>query len=111
MAVVGDVLAKKGNRVYAIVPSASVLEATRLMNRHKIGALVVTIGARDEERECDRVAGIITERDVLTRLVVGQRDPAAVGVPQMRQGFIGCRVRVVCLRHRRPDGLRGVGRR
>ena len=43
MACVADVLAKKGDRVYSIAPTATVLEATQLMNRHKIGALVVTI--------------------------------------------------------------------
>ena len=41
MATVADLLAKKGSRVHSIAPTATVLAATQLMNRHKIGALVV----------------------------------------------------------------------
>jgi CBS domain-containing protein len=79
MANVADVLAKKGDRVYAISPTATVLEATQLMNRHKVGSLVVTLTAHSFSNAgaCDRVAGIVTERDVLTRLVAQQRDPAS----------------------------------
>ena len=85
MACVADVLAKKGDRVYSIAPTATVLEATQLMNRHKIGALVVTISTHTFENagECDRVVGIITERDVLTRLVAQQRDPSHTPVEEI----------------------------
>ena len=77
MAQVSDVLAIKGARVFAIGPQATAMEATQLMNRHKIGALVVTRRQSDlgELRECDRVAGMFTERDVLTRLVGERLDP------------------------------------
>ncbi len=44
MGTVADVLAHKGTRVLSIDPTATVLVATRLMNRHKVGALVVTTG-------------------------------------------------------------------
>lgn len=85
MASVADVLAKKGDRVYAIAPTATVLEATQLMNRHKIGSLVVTLSnhAFHDAAECDRVVGIITERDVLTRLVAQQRDPVTTLVEEI----------------------------
>ena len=43
MGTVADVLAKKGTRVHTIAPSATVLEATQLMNRHKIGSSVLTM--------------------------------------------------------------------
>src|SRR5436309_2138678 len=76
MATVADVLAHKGNRVYTVSPTATVLEATRRMNRHKIGALVVTSSSVDDADSCTRVAGMITERDVLMRLVGEQRDAA-----------------------------------
>ncbi len=78
MGTVADVLAHKGTRVLSVDPTATVLVATRLMNRHKVGALVVTTGTKDSGNagECDRVVGMFTERDVLTRLVVEQRDPA-----------------------------------
>jgi CBS domain-containing protein len=85
MPCVADVLARKGSRVYSISPTATVLEATRLMNRHKVGALVVTIGSHptSEPEGFDRVVGIMTERDVLTRLVVEQRDPAHCWVEEI----------------------------
>ncbi len=73
MAKVSDLLAKKGPRVHSISPTATVLAATQLMNRHKIGALVVTFSS--DATTCSRVIGMFTERDVLTRVVAEQRDP------------------------------------
>jgi CBS domain-containing protein len=64
MATVHDVLMSKGESLFTIDANATVLEATRLMNQHKIGAVVVT--------EEGRVAGIFTERDVLRRVVAEQ---------------------------------------
>ena len=46
---------------------ASVVEAARLMAAHHIGALPVLDG--------DRLVGIFTERDVLTRIVAAGRNP------------------------------------
>ena len=53
-------------------PSASVLEAAGVMARRGIGAVPVVDG--------DRLAGIFTERDVLTRVVAAGVDPAATPV-------------------------------
>ena len=67
MATVHDVLQNKGGEsLHTIDANATVLEATRLMNQHKIGAVVVT--------EVGRVAGIFTERDVLTRVIYRDRN-------------------------------------
>src|SRR5258706_8235240 len=63
-----DILADKGNDVYTISPSASVLEATHAMNDQKIGALVV------KDRD-GRVMGIFTERDVLRRGIAEEKSP------------------------------------
>ena len=68
MAKVSDLIAKKGPRVHCVSPSLTVLQATELMNQHKVGAVVVTV--------YDRVVGMFTERDVLTRVVGEARDPA-----------------------------------
>ena len=65
MATVHDVLTAKGASLHTVDSSITVLDATQLMNEHKIGALVVT--------EQGRVAGIFTERDVLSRIVAEQR--------------------------------------
>ena len=68
MATVRDLLATKGSLVRSIGPEAKVLDAAREMNAHKIGGLVVL--------EQQRLKGIITERDILQRIVAEQRDPA-----------------------------------
>jgi CBS domain-containing protein len=70
MPTVRDVLAEKGETLQTIHSGATVLDATRKMNEHKIGALVVM----DE----GRVVGIFTERDVLMRVVADELPPSAV---------------------------------
>ncbi len=75
MANVASLLERKGNFVCCIAPSETVLESVERMNRHKIGAVVVTVD--------DRVVGMFTERDVLTRVLGEQRDPAATLVEEV----------------------------
>ena len=66
MATVQDILAHKGREVRTISASLTVLEATRLMNEHKIGAMVVM----DENAHSpEHMVGMFTERDVLSRVV------------------------------------------
>ena len=62
MPVVRDLLARKGTDVVSITPSASVLEAARLMNDRSVGGLVVV-------DEAGALLGIFTERDILRRVV------------------------------------------
>lgn len=78
----GDVLAKKGDFVASIDRSSSVLEAARLMTSRNIGALVVTEG--------EMVVGIFTERDILTRVVAAQADPATTTVGQVMTSPVAC---------------------
>ena len=82
MATVKDVLARKGAQVISISPWATVLEGARLMNEHKIGCLVVIDG--------ERVSGIFTERDVLSRVVVEQHAPAVTRVHEVMSREIVC---------------------
>jgi len=72
MPTVRDVLALKGESLQTIDSQSTVLDATRKMNKYKIGALVVM--------EQGRVLGILSERDVLTRVVAEELPPAAVEV-------------------------------
>lgn len=72
MANVASILAEKGSQVLTISKGATVLEAAKLMNEHKCGSLLVT--------EDTQLQGIITERDVLSRVVAVSRDPAATPV-------------------------------
>lgn len=82
MPTVRDVLAEKGESLHTIDDGATVLEATRKMNQHKIGALVVT--------DDGRVAGIFTERDVLTRVVALEKSPREVRVGDVMTKDVIC---------------------
>ncbi len=75
MATVANILEKKGKAVSSIEPTESVAAAARLMNESKIGGLVVT----DE----GKMVGILTERDILTRVVAQGRDPVATTVREV----------------------------
>ena|SRR5688500_3167256 len=83
MPTVRDVLAAKGNGLHTIGADATVLEATREMNRHKIGALVVT-------EDGDQVVGIFTERDVLMRIVAEEVGPCDVKVGDVMTKDVIC---------------------
>jgi len=82
MSTVRDILARKGSHVQSIGRDASVLDAALLMNDHKIGSLVVSDGGR--------LVGIITERDLLVRIVASRRDPAATLVRDVMTSELRC---------------------
>lgn len=69
---VNELLRTKGNVVHTTTMDATALAAAQKMNDHRIGALVVTEGGR--------IAGIVTERDMLTRVIAGQKDPSKARV-------------------------------
>lgn len=62
------VLEHKGHYIETVPHYTTVLDAVERMNEVRIGALVVVEG--------DRVVGIFTERDVLTRVIAGRLEPA-----------------------------------
>src|SRR5262249_29117031 len=82
MATVRDILARKGSHVVTVCKEATVLEAARLMNEHKIGWLVVV------EDGC--VVGMFTERDVLRRVVGEERDAAHTLVGELMTTEVAC---------------------
>ena len=82
MPVVQEILAGKGSQVHAVPAATTVLDATRLMNQHKIGAVVVM--------ESGRVAGMFTERDVLSRVVAMEISPARARVGEVMTRDIVC---------------------
>jgi len=82
MAVVNDILTKKGTKIWSIGEDATVLQAAHVMNEHKIGALIVL-------RE-DRIAGMFTERDVLRRIVGEERAPATTKVSDVMTTEVAC---------------------
>jgi CBS domain-containing protein len=70
MATVYELLGGKTRGLFTVPEVMTVLDATREMNRHSVGAVVVTSG--------DRISGIFSERDVLRRVVAQERNPAEV---------------------------------
>jgi CBS domain-containing protein len=83
MPTVSDIIRVKGRDVFMIDSEATVLETVQMMNEHRVGAALVTSGGE--------VLGIFTERDVLSRVVGQQRDPAGTRVRQvMTANLIYC---------------------
>lgn len=93
---VRDILASKGHTVYTGDAATSVLDATREMNRHHIGSLVVT-------NDSGQVVGIFSERDVLRRVVVEQRNPAETPISEVMTR------QVICVKPESPtDEVRSI---
>ena len=82
MSKVQEILANKGSTVYQIDQSATVFDAAVRMNEYKIGALVVV--------ENGRVVGIITERDVLSRVVAEKRAADKTPVASVMSTQVAC---------------------
>jgi CBS domain-containing protein len=95
MATVRDILAVKGPHVLSIGPEATVLDSAMLMNEHKVGSLVVMSGGN--------VIGIITERDILQRVVVPRLDPGVTLVQDVMTTELVC-----CQSHTSLEEARGV---
>jgi len=62
-------------KVIIILADATVKEAVKLMNEYEIGCLIV---AKNEE-----TVGIITERDVLKRIISKSKDPDVIKVSEI----------------------------
>jgi CBS domain-containing protein len=58
--------------VFSVAPGASVIEAVRCMRDRRIGALMVV--------ENERLVGILSERDVVFRVVADERDAQSTRV-------------------------------
>jgi len=82
MHTVGQILQKKGSSVASIDANATVLDAAKLMNERRIGALVITRG--------ENVVGIFTERDILNRVVAAGRPAAETRVHDVMTSPIAC---------------------
>jgi CBS domain-containing protein len=72
---VEKLLELKAEPLEAVTPQTTVIEAIERMNRRRIGSILVMEG--------DRLAGIFTERDVLTRVVPQRLDPAKTPVAEV----------------------------
>ncbi len=72
---VQDILKSKGSEVVSIQQDAFVLDAAILMNSKRIGALTVMDG--------DRLVGVFSERDLLTRVIVVRKNPADTPISEV----------------------------
>ena len=59
-----ELLRTKGFHVITVRPSATVLEVVGLLKEYNLGAVVVSVDGRE-------VSGIVTERDIVRRLLDG----------------------------------------
>lgn len=83
MGTISEILKEKQDRpILSIEENVTVLAATKLMNEHSIGALIVTGSGR--------MVGIFTERDVLRRVVAEERAPATVRVSEVMTTKVAC---------------------
>ena len=74
--------AKPLHKVHTIAPDASAYEAATLMERHNIGALLVLDG--------ERVAGIVSERDLARKMVLSGQSPQNTPVSEIMQSKVRC---------------------
>jgi len=82
MSTVHSILCRKGAEVLTIDADQSVLAAAERMNERGIGGLVVVEGKR--------MVGIVTERDILRRVVAAERNPALTPVRAVMTSPIAC---------------------
>jgi CBS domain-containing protein len=82
MNTVGDILDSKGHAIHSIRPSATVYQAVSLMGAHHVGALLVCTD--------DGVVGILSERDVMRRVVLERRDPRETTVASVMTREVVC---------------------
>lgn len=80
MKLVRHVLQSKGSSVVSVWPSASVLDAIKLMAEKGIGALVVLEGAR--------LAGIVTERDYARKVILKDKSSRNTPVSEIMTGNV-----------------------
>ena len=72
---IAELLEFKGNEIISASPRETVCDAAKRMNQHGIGALPVM----DE----GRLVGIFTERDVLARVVEGNRHAVSTRIEEV----------------------------
>ena len=71
---ISALLEGKGRALRSVPSTVTVAEAVQEMNRHKIGSVLVMNGTA--------LAGIFTERDVLSRVVAADLDPKKTPITQ-----------------------------
>ncbi len=76
IAYIRDVLAHKGSEVVSIAVEASVFDAIHLMAQRHTGCLLAM-------SESGKLAGIVSERDCISKVVLPERSPRDVSVREI----------------------------
>jgi len=83
MVTVEEILLEKGSDIIGACPTDTLRKAAEEMRLANVGAIVIV--------ENDQVLGIVTERDVLVRVVAEGRDPGTTEVQEvMTTPVMGC---------------------
>jgi CBS domain-containing protein len=61
-----------------VSPSESVTDAARVLTNENVGSVPVVDG--------DRLVGMLTDRDIVTRVVAEERDPSSTSVKEVASG-------------------------
>ena len=79
---VRDVLSGKSSLVHTCSPDDTLADVADLMVGHNVGSLIVM---QDEE-----MVGIITERDILRRVVAAERNPSLTPIRDVMTAPVAC---------------------
>jgi signal-transduction protein with cAMP-binding, CBS, and nucleotidyltransferase domain len=82
MDTIRSILEEKGYEVHAVAPDATVLEAVDKMCAARIGALLVATP--------NATLGIVSERDIMARVILERRDPAQTRVERVMTRAVAC---------------------
>lgn len=82
METVGSIVEEKGSAVYVIHPDATALAAVQMMCDRRVGALLVATS--------EATLGIISERDVLVRLILERREADKTKVADVMTRAVVC---------------------
>jgi CBS domain-containing protein len=82
MSTIRSILEAKGRDIHTIQPGATILEAVDAMCKVHIGALLVLEG--------NVVSGIISERDVMCRVILERQEPARTTVADAMTRNVVC---------------------
>jgi signal-transduction protein with cAMP-binding, CBS, and nucleotidyltransferase domain len=82
MATIRNILKDKSPVVHSIFPEDSVLRAVQVMCTNRVGALLIELDGH--------VVGILSERDIMLRVVLAERDPSTTTVDDVMTTDVVC---------------------
>jgi signal-transduction protein with cAMP-binding, CBS, and nucleotidyltransferase domain len=82
MGTIRSILKDKSPVIHWVSPEESVLRAVQLMCTNRVGALLSELDGH--------LVGILTERDIMLRVVLAQRDPASTAVDDVMTPEVVC---------------------